>query len=405
MAVPTSRRQSPDEIDLRGVVAAWLRAKWLIVGFAILLGVIAFLLSLILPKRYEAVTQVTITQPVFMPLLSGTNAFAVTPRLPDIRALQDLALADDLVRAADDARPRARDVANLKVRVPSNTHLQLEATDPDPQRAAALANRWGVAVARRLNELFGVDEHDCSVLEGQLAHAEAAWQQAAKDLVALMPEIGLDALNVRCGESARALSAHISKRNSIELLISDAQAMSARLTGTKDTDHVSTEVAIALITLQQRAVGASGGLQVQVGSPGLASELPTIGNARTLLGELAKSLERQRDELNVTIARIEAELSDLARRQASASHQSARLSERRDLALLSYRALSLQMEEMRIFLAQNGNTARLMAPTLPPDEPISPRPKLNAAIGVVLGFLLAVLFVTIREWWRAPAQP
>lgn len=294
-AAPSNRsNRSPDEIDLRGVINALLAGKKLILVVTILAGFAAFGVSVVRPKQYEAVSQVAITQPVFMPVLStsillATNppAVSVNPRLPDVKALKDLALADDLLFEVAGVTRVTKGTSTFDIVAPSSTQLRLSVTDTDPKRAADLANRWGEAIAHRLNDLIGVDDTDLTKLQTQLTDADATWQKLSQSI-----------------------------------------------------------------------------------------------------DEVARS-----NRFNASGTESEA-----------VRYQLARLNAQRDVAFSAYQALSRQVQEVRIFLAENGNTARVFAKAVVPEEPVGPHPKLNAALGAVLGLMLSIFYVLARAWWREPVN-
>ena len=54
----------------------------------------------------------------------------------------------------------------------------------------------------------------------------------------------------------------------------------------------------------------------------------------------------------------------------------------------------------RSFLRQNSEPGLLSSPTLP-DNPVSPRRRLNSAIAFILGLMLVIFYVFFREAWRS----
>jgi capsular polysaccharide biosynthesis protein len=405
-------RPPTDEIDLRAVVGALLRGKWRILLLTIVAGLLGLGISLLIPKKFEAVAQIAITQPVFSPDLAPVSELgpkppnvSFVPNLPDIKALEDLALAEDLLQEVDESKSRSEMEVAFQVTVPSNTQLQLAVTDSSPDRAATLANRWAERLAQRLSRLYGISEADLANLQQAMAEVEAKRARSAEALVKQRPASHVDVLTVRFNEKTKTLANYINRLNGLEILTSDAETLGMRLARVPDTERLTPDAALALFSLQQRAVGGLHGVQLQADLSGLVGEQVTVAAARVTLGELMGALHKQRDALQETIAQTEEEVETLATQQESAKLEWSRLVEQRDVAYASYQALSRQIEEVRIFLAQNGATARIASRALPPTEPSSPRPVLYAVLAAMLGFLFSVAGVIAREWWCAPAQP
>jgi len=101
---------------------------------------------------------------------------------------------------------------------------------------------------------------------------------------------------------------------------------------------------------------------------------------------------------------LEGQLAALAGQVEAAQEKHIDLADRRDTAQRAYQAVSRQIEEVRLLIALNGPTVRQAALAVAPRAASSPRPRINAVLGALLGFMLAVLYVVGREWWRGPAR-
>jgi uncharacterized protein involved in exopolysaccharide biosynthesis len=195
-----------DEIDLREIVLMLWKGKWWIIGVSLLLAVVVYGYSkLALPKQYEATALVVITRPSFSANLDPL--IQTNPQLPDVKALADLALVDDLVLAVYQAPevaslieadlPLSSLKGQLKASLVGTNQIRLTVTDTSPQRAATLANAWAEQLTMRLNALFGTDLANVTELQAQASQARLDWDSAEQARMEYMPQSQVDALEVR----------------------------------------------------------------------------------------------------------------------------------------------------------------------------------------------------------------
>ena len=80
-----------DEIDLRAIFQTLWKARVAILIVTLAAALVAFAVSAwLLPKQYQAVAYVTVSQPA-VKYLSGPEGLAALPAAPDIKALPELA--------------------------------------------------------------------------------------------------------------------------------------------------------------------------------------------------------------------------------------------------------------------------------------------------------------------------
>jgi Mrp family chromosome partitioning ATPase len=127
-------------VDVPRFVAALRRAWWLIALIVLPLTGAVLFLSLILPKTYDATARLVVEES--SSTLDGSDGEAVTRRLATIQTL--LTSRDVLTRAAEELPGETADSLEDKVTASVDdaaSIVDLQATDNDPEGAAAIANR------------------------------------------------------------------------------------------------------------------------------------------------------------------------------------------------------------------------------------------------------------------------
>lgn len=177
-------------MDLRKQLAGLLRWLPLIIGCAVLSGGMAFLISGILPKSYEAKATLVVGQslsavnPDFSQLmasqrLSTTYAQLATTRPMLVRAIDALALTE----TPEQLEERVKASVAL-----DSTLLTITASDADPAVAAAIANQLGVELIKASPDLQG-QEADIQKFVYQDLRATQTQIEATQAEVARLAEI------------------------------------------------------------------------------------------------------------------------------------------------------------------------------------------------------------------------
>jgi uncharacterized protein involved in exopolysaccharide biosynthesis len=405
-----------DEIDLRELVRTLLRFKWWIVGLTVVALLAGYLVSkFLLPKQYAASALVVITKPVFTANLDPR--IQVSAQTPDAKALTEITKADDLLQAIvaspelagmldPDTTPAALG-GQLEVRLIGVSQLQLVVTDTDPARAAKIANLWAEQVATRLNDLYDLSENSLTQFEQLTDEAYQGWEVAEQALAQQIPQSQVEVLQVTLRQSQDSLRAYLDKNLQLDLVISDARALQARLQAQSLGAALLTGDALTLINIQQNVVslGASSGLQIQITDPAIFGEQYTIAEALTNLETLITSLQSQQSDLAASIETLKTRITEQAVALETAQFQISQFTVQRDLALSTYQALSNQTVETRIGLSQGNQAAKVAALALPPSVASGPRATVNALIAGGMAFVLTIFGALAINWWRSPEKP
>lgn len=398
-----------DEIDLHGTIRSLFRYKWLMIGLPVLLALAAWAITrFYLPQQYQARALLIVTKPLLT--ANFDPRLQTSAQLPDGQSLINLATTPDLLNAVFQdsqitslsASPKAdgSNSSQTEVILAGPGQLWLTVTSNDPEYAAAIANVWAEQLARRLNNLYGPSEASLEQIEDQISLARENWAAAEQSLLDNLPQINVDALDVRLEQARTAFQGYLDKVKDIDLLSSDARLFSARLVAQDQKALLASEDVVSLITLYQRSAGGSDNIQLQVSTPeGMGGQL-TVAGAQASLNSFISSLQDQRDELQGALSDLEAQISGLSTELESARYQKEQLTVQVELALAAYQALSNQAEGIRIALSQNDQIAKVAGMAQLPSAPYGPRALVNALIAAGIGFILAILIALTREWWR-----
>ncbi len=403
-----------DEIDLREIAKTLLRYRWLILGATVILALAGYVFAkLTLPKQYEAATMVIITKPLFSANLDPR--IQTVYQQPDAKSLTALALTDDIVLSVYES-PDVRalfdedvDLSAMKGRleatVVGTTQLNLKVTDTDPTRAAQIVNTWAEIVTTRLNDLYDINQNSLEQIQAQVETARENWDSAEQAVIERLGVGRVDSLAITLAQKRESLKIYLDNIRSLDLLISDAQAMDAYLATLSQGDALTLDSDLALIALQQRAAGGLAGLQIQLVTTNIPESPTTVATARVRLQALVTTLQSQRVEFQDRVAELPSEITDTSADLEAEQYQVTQLTTQRDLALSAYQALSSQVVEAQITLAQNDRVVKVAGQAQPPESASGPRASLYGAVSGAAGLFLSVCMILLVQWWRSPAQP
>ncbi len=172
-----------DEINLRVYADALRRRWWIVALFVIAALLVAFILSALQPKHYEAVATLTATAPRFQWRFDAGIQPIVDTRRDYQREFLAISKSNDIaVETArllgpsaelSDMTPEAI-LAAVSVRTGDSNTLLVTATAGDAQQAAELANAYATAFVALGQTLSGVS--------ADLANYQSELQLAAQDL-------------------------------------------------------------------------------------------------------------------------------------------------------------------------------------------------------------------------------
>jgi uncharacterized protein involved in exopolysaccharide biosynthesis len=405
-----------DEIDLGKYVRILARRWKLILGLALVSGLIAFLISAASKPVYQATALVVVTRPRYQ--------FEFDPRIQPVspsqqqpyKAYPELALSDDLLLSVLDAAngaasPEQSDLAEFRGQLDAEAGadpslVRLHAASPDPKRAQTVVNTWAMLYVDYTNELYQQQSSDVAFFEAQVADARGKLQAAEQALIDFQGRSPLLQVTAQLSSTQTTLADYLDVSRTASLLIQDAQSLRQQL-APQDLD---TPAAFAdqLSTLYLKVTTLS------VATPFTVDLIPGDGGAlqgRTVRDEIAaldalmEALADKSEAAQQQAEALGARLLELQQAQQTAQVELDRLTRDRDVANETYLTLTRKLDEANITLAGATEEVRLASRAGAPTEPISPRKTLSAVVGAVLGMALGVILALVSGADRPARQP
>ena len=407
-----------DGIDLRELALTLWRGKWIIVLATVLFAVAALAVSQAMPKQYQAQADIALAQPKLQ--LKAPEGLALQVAVPDLKTAAAVAQAPELFQRlatdetlqaawADEKAPLNWQglAGKTEVKEQGKSGLQLLVKDTDPQRAALIANRWAALVVARLNERYGWATLQAQ-LDPQVEDARRAYEQAQSAYEEEVSRNRATALQAQLERVKSDLNCVLTLQSQLERLREDVTSFANYLSRLDGTAALAPGDALALSTLQQRALAAkvcvsdTTNLQVQWPAESLTSL--TVDQVRGWLQELDAALRGRLESLPEQQAGLEEQIGQL--KQALEQEQ-ARLKEarqRRDTAWQTYTALEQLRSQSRPLALRENQVALLAAEAVGPQKPVWPHTLANVVLAAALGASIGLMGVWAKAWWRGDKE-
>jgi uncharacterized protein involved in exopolysaccharide biosynthesis len=186
----------PDEINLMDYVQVVRKRKWLIILGTLLCMVVAGVVSLTMPKVYEAKTYLMVTSPKYsVEFASKEGSKISTPIFENISAetfskiiLNEHTARTVIAKLRLDSPPHqytaSQILGQIKVEYPRNTNLiLLKVQDTSKDRAAQIVNTWASAFIERNDEVVSKETTDTfNFVMGQLEKVKVSLKTAEEEL-------------------------------------------------------------------------------------------------------------------------------------------------------------------------------------------------------------------------------
>ncbi|HFC09894.1 MAG TPA: hypothetical protein ENJ54_08620 [Chloroflexi bacterium] len=403
-----------DEIDLRELVLTLWRGKWIIVAVTLAAAVAALVVSLALPEQYQAEADLVLTQPELENQVSEGLSLHII--VPDVKTVTVMAQAPKLFqRLSEDPAVQAawaqeeksltwqRLAGSAEVKEQGKDGLQLLFKDTDPARAALVANHWAKLVADDINARYGWEALDAQ-LAPQIRSAWENYQKTQDNYLQVLDGSKATALSVQLENVKSTLDCVLSLSRSLERLRASVASFEKYLNGLETTAAFSPSDALTLVMLQQQVwalqVCASSTINVQVQWPADALSSLTVGEAKGLIKELQTAIEEREQGLTEQQKSLEAETVNLKKTLEEEQARVREAAQQRDTAWETYRSLTALRSQTQALASSENQVALLSAQAVPPEEPVSPRTKMNVALAAVLGVILGMMGVWVKAWWQ-----
>jgi len=394
-----------EPFDFRPYIEALLQRWRLLLGGAVLAGILAVGLSFLLPPTYEAHTLVLIVDP--SQLVQFDPRFETVDEIRPRQAYPVLALSDSLLQTLlqnvaleVDEPDTLRELRNL-VSVSASSDpslLELTVEHHDPASAALIANHWAELFVSQANLVIG-DQSEVQVafyIE-QRDMARLALDEAEQTLAEFQAGNRQSIVKAQLESHKMALATYLAQQQAIELLQQDIITLRTQLIGQNGPLLAADQ--LALILIYERVFGerdASPTIELQIdgaAEPTTSREqaVTSLATLQTALTTWSNNLVEQIGQLEPAILAVQQELEVLTADEDQL-RQTARL------ASETYTALVRKVAEEQITSQDTSRGLRLASPAITPQEPVAPQKILNGLLAAMVALVSLMAVVLFRHW-------
>jgi uncharacterized protein involved in exopolysaccharide biosynthesis len=404
--------------SIQAIISSWY---W-VVGATILAMIAAWAASAYRPDVFSASSHVfvPVKSATFQPVTGVRGDYAV----PETTSFVDLAKSDGVLEAAlagshlGESEGGAWSLSVLRgvsSATATESLLTLTVTARDPSQAAALANAWGEALTKEINDLYAPYGPRGSDLEGLTAAALEKLQQAEAAIVDYHTHSSSDLVADRSAALSQLLSSFTIAEQSLAVVERDALSLDQELAGKPQADPPSyqdryravmlfTRSAASSALLSESSTVSAGLFSSQPGIDSLVSaslqEDPTIADLRSYLAQVVAQGRAARQGLQESITSISAAIQSAEGEKARYSADLRHLELVRDTARDNYNALTTRARQESPGLLVLGGVAQLASQASVPAIPDGPPVIQTLLVAGAIGFILACAWVISLRWWR-----
>jgi succinoglycan biosynthesis transport protein ExoP len=405
-----------DEIDLRAYIEVLIRYWLWIAGLAVVAAVVAFVVSSMLPRTYEASAVVLVTQPRYQ--MQFDPRIDTQQGTPAYNAFPTLATSDDVLQNVVEGYTPSNasgigqwTLSTLRGMVEATSQgdpslVVLKVTSRSPKDAAAIANVWADRLVKRGTELYGQGEADVTFFEAQVQQAQQALDQAEAALVDFQARNQASIVSAQLDSLRRSQADYLADQRAIAYIIQDIQGLRAQLAEQTAGQPVSLADSLTALFLQIKAFNAqaSAPIQLQVQSSTDLSD-KSVEEQIAFLDDLVATLQAKSAENDSRLAELEPQILALQKQLQEINVESDQLTRTRDLARDTYTTLARKVDEARIAAQEASGMLQVGSEAAVPAAPVGPRRLVNTAIAGVLGLMIGIVGVFAVELWRQGRTP
>jgi len=406
-----------EEMDLRAYLEVIIRRwKW-IVGCAVAVALVAFIVSLLMPPTYKASALVMITNPRyqiwFEPRFESVENWPPVYKAPRYGAFPELAKSDSVLQEVMrryELSPQAG-IEGWKLREikemagassegdPSLVKLTMSARSPED--VAVLANTWADVVVEQGNEIYSGSEEGVAFFEEQMAQAEGSLSKAEAALTAFRARDKGSIVSTQLGSLRQQQMDHLADQRTIGYLIQNIKGLRDQLAAEPADRSTSLGDELTAFALQAKAFNAQDAIPVKLQFDGTDSlSKRTYGEQDIFLDELMRILSVKSAKVEERLAEIEPKILELQEKLQTIKTEEERLVRARELAEDKYTMLARKREEAQIAAQVENSMVRVGSYAAVPAHPVSPRKMLNTIMAGALGLMVGVSGALAVEWWQ-----
>jgi uncharacterized protein involved in exopolysaccharide biosynthesis len=388
-----------EEIDLRGYIGVMLRHWKIIVGITLIAVIIGALLSFLPSRTYEARAAVIITKTryeiVFVPeykTLSGDEIFAASSaaqRETLIALVKSSTIASRVIeKMGSKLDPEERRVGSISSKVEVDNQgnfIEISVKDPDPEKAATIANAWAMLYVDYINNLYSDVIQSPAEFRTQADTAKEEYEEEEKILEDFIRDNRID-----------KLSRQINDKELLCQLKSLRQQFEAGTSSSAST----TATSLAFILLQTSAFTTLPA-ELQVSLDEISDTSVSLEDIDALISTLESRSETAPGQ---TISELRQEILELQAELAEENAREQDLIRAMNVAWNTYTTLDSKVAEVQLAAQAQDGVVQLAAVAIVPHKAVSTHKAMNIGIALVLGLVAGVIIALGIEYFREPVK-
>lgn len=392
-----------------------LARRWrLLAAGAALAALAALVVTLLLPKTYEATATILVTRPSYQFQFDPRLSNAVSPQnlltVPS-KAYMALARTDAVERAVvQELGPRLENgerepgalLGRVKVEQAGGSRgdpnvFEIKAQAGDPDRAQAIANAWANTYLKLAEQLYSQSDQKLAFLAKELTEAGANLKASEDALVAFQRSSRIPNLEGQLSAVLNLYNGHLAARTNVRLVRQDAINLQNQLAS--DPGGAGANAGLPTLLLQIRGLNAAGASQLQIPVSDLRQVSGPDAQVRQVEG-LIQALEHHEAVVTQQVEAIEA-TNQVQAPQAelqAARNELDRLTRERDLKKTTYTTVANKAEEARVESSAQAKEVQLASAAARPERPVGRGVPIVTALAALVGLLVSAGVVVVSEY-------
>lgn len=419
-----------EEISLREIIEIILKGKWIIAVITAVCVVASVVFSFfVLDSTYEAQTMLMVS-----PVATGNRTITEDDRIGEVVAALSMypGLTADTYKEqvkAPEVLQYVKDEAGLgelsleqlgrKINVEAvekTNILTISVKDKEPDKAAAITNLVSEKFTEFVSETNRKQAQNAAeFIKAEMEKEKAMLDEAHEKLKNFLAQPrGPEELKLELNSKLNQLTSYKTEKNNaiIEFNIDKGNLYMTKELLENTPMHIEVESVLAnnplLMSILRDATGKStaeiAGIKLteQQINPAYTSLTEKVNDLEVRVAEREArimNLQEAIADLQVEIEKIQAELAEKQQIYDQLQHEY-------DLIKQAYDAYRQNYKEAMIKQSAEYGKASIVVVSgaVPPESPVAPNKMLNVAIALVLGIMLSVFIVFIREYWQTSGK-
>ena len=414
-----------DEIDLRPIFQALMKAWKVIIAVVLVSGLLAGLIKVLMTPPYEARATLLVTNESVR-VAPSTSIISERAPLNTLRntqydVIEDLMKSDVLKkRLANKLAEKGLIIEDAQLDAllevgKNNTTLILKTYGHSSADAEQLAALCAQEVIRFIYESYGADGTLLSETEQLLSQARERYWKAQAELEQFIESGEIEATSQEIRRISNAIEGvraatlnryneYLSRMNQIDRLLREARLLRERLEyGNPDLSE-----SLAALLFRVQSVSAGGGPTLQLDSSVVNSISATVSDMDSLISSLEAEYSRlQRDVAELSVAQFDSfttvNLEQLYKqlfaeqtRLEQLKNKQNGLTRERDTAFSLYDTLSRRIDELKLEKLSRPITVRHLGTVADEKPSLVSKAALFAGLGSLVGLIVSVFSVVAR---------